>query len=129
MWRTVRLTGRGYRLQRAAGLKTVEGSIPQVTQRQIQAVLDSNKYKYSVGHASYVLQCPFCGEQRKGSGRTMFLNKTTGGVVCKPCDVKGAVSFTGEARVSLSLLFALDRDVAGFLELGGSGQRSPLWKT
>lgn len=105
----------------------MEGGIPQVTQRQIQAVLDSNKYKYSVGHASYVLQCPFCGEQRKGSGRTMFLNKTTGGVVCKPCDVKGAVFFTREARVSS--LLALHRDVAGFFELGGSGQRTPLWKS
>lgn len=79
-------------LQRArkAGLRTLEGgSVPHVTQKQIRAVLDSNKYKYSVGHASFVLQCPFCQEQRSSSRRTMFLNKTTGGVVCKPCDVKG----------------------------------------
>lgn len=87
-------TGGGCTRQRVAGLKTLalEGGIPHVTQKQIRAVLDSNKYKYSVGHASFVLQCPFCGEQRSGSGRTMFLNKTTGGVVCKPCDVKGEVT-------------------------------------
>lgn len=98
MWRAAHVTllnGGRCRLQRAAGLKTLEGSIPQVTQKQIRAVLDSNKYKYSVGHASFVLQCPFCGEQKKGSGRTMFLNKTTGGVVCKPCDVKGEILSTG----------------------------------
>lgn len=88
----------------------MEGGIPHVTQKQIQAVLDSNKYKYSLGHASYVLQCPFCGEQRKGSGRTMFLNKTTGGVVCKPCDVKGAV-FLHKGGWSTNVL-ALHRDVA-----------------
>ena len=64
--------------------------MPHVTQKQIRAVLDSNKYKYSVGHASFVLQCPFCDEERSSSGRrTMFVNKTTGGVVCKPCDVRG----------------------------------------
>ena len=78
--------------QRVARLRTLEGSnVPHVTQKQIRAVLDSNKYKYRVGHASFVLQCPFCGEQRKGSSHTMFLNKTTGGVVCKPCDVRGKV--------------------------------------
>lgn len=72
-------------------LRTLEGgSVPHVTQKQIRAVLDSNRYKYSVGHASFVLQCPFCDEQRSGGGRrTMFVNKTTGGVVCKPCDVRG----------------------------------------
>ena len=75
---------------RAAHLRTLEGGgVPHVTQKQIRAVLDSNKYRYSVGHASFVLQCPFCGELKSGSRRTMFLNKTTGGVVCKPCDVKG----------------------------------------
>ena len=87
------LTGGGCSVQRAATLRTLssagEGGIPHVTQKQIKAVLDSNKCKYNVGHASFVLQCPFCGEQRSGGGRTMFLNKTTGGVVCKPCDVKG----------------------------------------
>lgn len=83
-------------LQRVAALKTLssagtgglEGSMPRVTEKQIRSVLDSNKYKYNVGHASFVLQCPFC-KLKSGSGRTMFLNKTTGGVVCKPCDVKG----------------------------------------
>lgn len=84
---------------RIARLRTLEGtSIPHVTQKQIRGVLDSNKFRYSVGHASFVLQCPFCGggsggEKRTSSGssgrRTMFVNKTTGGVVCKPCDVKG----------------------------------------
>ena len=50
-----------------------------MTQKQIKAVLDSNKFKYNVGHASFVLQCPFCGERRSESGRrTMFVNKTTG---------------------------------------------------
>ena len=80
---------------RAARLRTLEGGgLPHVTQKQIRAVLDSNKYRYSVGHASFVLQCPFCGsgggsEKRVSGRRTMFVNKTTGGVVCKPCDVKG----------------------------------------
>ena len=62
--------------------------MPHVTQKQIRVVLDSNKYKYSIGHSSFVLQCPFC-EKKSGGRRTMFVNKTTGGVVCKPCDVKG----------------------------------------
>ena len=88
---------------RVARLRTLEGSnVPHVTQKQIRAVLDSNKYKYRVGHASFVLQCPFCGEQRKGSGHTMFLNKTTGGVVCKPCDVRGEVERPRKIWTSIS---------------------------
>ena len=89
-------------VSRAAQLRTLEGgSVPHVTQKQIRSVLDSNRFKFSVGHASFVLQCPFCGEPRSGGGgrRTMFVNKTTGGVVCKPCDVKGEE----DAAVSLQL--------------------------
>lgn len=89
------LSGRGCTALRAASLRTLgsgEAAIPHVTQKQIRAVLDSNKYTYNVGHASFVLQCPFCGSQRSSGGRSMFVNKTTGGVVCKPCDVKGEVT-------------------------------------
>ena len=71
---------------------TTEGAVAHVTQKQIVAVLDSNKYSYNVGHASFVLQCPFCGGSQRSGGRSMFLNKTTGGVVCKPCDVRGGLT-------------------------------------
>ncbi|CAI8047719.1 Twinkle protein, mitochondrial [Geodia barretti] len=92
MWRPLTDTCRTIVLVPRRALRTLEGgSVPHVTQKQIRAVLDSNKYKYSVGHASFVLQCPFCDGQRSSGGRrTMFVNKTTGGVVCKPCDVRGA---------------------------------------
>ena len=134
MWRPVVesaafLRGEGHRVPqrlRAAGLRTLEGdSVPHVTQKQIRAVLDSNKYKYSVGHASFVLQCPFCGEQRKGSGRTMFLNKTTGGVVCKPCDVRGKVTCPPlDMELSLALICRL---VVGLSELGVPVKATPPW--
>ena len=42
---------------------------------------DGAKLTYSSGHASFVLHCPFCEKGAK-TERSMFVNKTTGGVVC-----------------------------------------------
>ena len=100
--RALRAVGRCVKLGAPASLKTLGvagpsasttgGTVAHVTQKQILAVLDSNKYSYNVGHASFVLQCPFCGGSQRSGGRSMFLNKTTGGVVCKPCDVRGGLT-------------------------------------
>ncbi len=75
-------------------LKTLEagnnGAV-SITQKDIRAVLDSNKCQYSVGHASFVLTCPLCDKPRAtANGKSVFLNKTTGSVVCKPCRVSGS---------------------------------------
>lgn len=56
-----------------------------------EELLEVNKCNYSIGHASYVVQCPLCdggGEEK----RDIYVNKTTGNVVCKPCRVKGDVA-------------------------------------
>lgn len=65
-------------------------SVPGVSQKEIKQVLDGNKYHYDIGHASYVLQCPFCDRENSQSReKSMFVNRTTGSVVCRPCGVRG----------------------------------------
>ena len=76
---------RGVPLRSLRTLEANTGSVPHVTEREIRSQLDCGKCSYTVGHASFVLQCPFCER-----GDKMFLNKTTGSVVCKPCGVRGS---------------------------------------
>ena len=65
-------------------------SVPGISQKEIKQVLDGNKYHYAIGHASYVLQCPFCDrEKSQSTEKSMFVNRTTGSVVCRPCGVRG----------------------------------------
>ncbi len=75
-------------------LKTLEASttgLAKVTQKNIRALLDSNNCQYTVGHASFVLHCPLCDKPRAAAnGKSVFLNKTTGSMVCKPCGVSGS---------------------------------------
>ena len=51
----------------------------------IRETLETIGCTYSEGHATYVLSCPFCA----GKKGQFFVNKATGGVVCRPCMVKG----------------------------------------
>ena len=76
------------------GLRTLEApssEITHVTQGDIRGVLSANKCQYVVGHASFLIRCPFCEKGQKNSEKTLFVNKTTGSVVCKPCGVRGNV--------------------------------------
>ena len=80
---------------KARGLHTLEATsreIGQVTQRDIRSVIAANRYQYVVGHASFLMQCPFCEKGQKSAEKTFFVNKTTGSVVCKPCAVRGETS-------------------------------------
>lgn len=75
-------------------MKTLEAGgngVDKVTQRDIRALLDSNHCQYTVGHASFVLHCPLCEKPRAAAnGKSVFLNRTTGSMVCKPCGVSGS---------------------------------------
>lgn len=76
------------------GLRTLDApssEITHVTQGDIRGVLSANKCQYVVGHASFLIRCPFCEKGQKNSEKTLFVNKTTGSVVCKPCGVRGNV--------------------------------------
>ena len=70
-------------------LESTSREIGQVTQRDIRSVIAANRYQYVVGHASFLMQCPFCEKGQKSAEKTFFVNKTTGSVVCKPCAVRG----------------------------------------
>ena len=90
---------------RTRGLRTLETSsreIVQVTQRDIRSVLAANRYQYVVGHASFLMRCPFCEKGQKSAEKTFFVNKTTGSVVCKPCAVRGKTAVCGCGRQCFS---------------------------
>ena len=57
--------------------------LPPSTVRQF---LKANKLSYSEGHAALTLSCPLCERE---TSQTVFINKTTGGLVCPPCKVHG----------------------------------------
>ncbi len=58
---------------------------------RIKESLNISKLSYEDGHSSYlVTPCPFC-PRTENSSTTLFINKTTGGSVCKPCNLKGEV--------------------------------------
>ena len=55
----------------------------------IKELLAESKLTYTNGHSSYILTpCPFCRLNQKEQ-TSLFINKTTGGSVCKPCNLKG----------------------------------------
>ena len=52
-----------------------------------EAVLEANKLPHKEGHhAALPLTCPLCERE---TSQTVFINKTTGGLVCPPCKVHG----------------------------------------
>ena len=52
----------------------------------VKQFLKANKLSYSEGHAALTLSCPLCERE---TSQTVFINKTTGGLVCPPCKVHG----------------------------------------
>ena len=49
--------------------------------------LEANKFPHKEGHhAALPLTCPLCERE---TSQTVFINKTTGGLVCPPCKVHG----------------------------------------
>ncbi|KAL5479694.1 hypothetical protein EMCRGX_G023254 [Ephydatia muelleri] len=81
-------------VRRIQALRTPEptnanGSVFSV--KAVEELLEANKCNYSVGHASYVVQCPLCDGGGDGK-KDIYVNKTTGNVVCKPCRVKASWS-------------------------------------
>ena len=48
--------------------------------------LEAKKLSHKEGHAALPLTCPLCERE---SSQTVFINKTTGGLVCPPCKVHG----------------------------------------
>ncbi len=44
-------------------------------------------------HAALTLTCPLC--ERIETSQTVFVNKTTGGLVCPPCKVHGELVHLG----------------------------------
>ena len=77
-------------LQHVRAVDVRSTSVPGVSQKEIKQVLEGNKYYYAIGHASFLLQCPFCDREKSQSlEKSMFVNRTTGSVVCRPCGVRG----------------------------------------
>ena len=52
----------------------------------VKRFLQANKLPHKEGHAALTLTCPLCERE---SSQTVFINKTTGGLVCPPCKVHG----------------------------------------
>ena len=52
----------------------------------VKRFLQANKLQHKEGHAALPLTCPLCERE---SSQTVFINKTTGGLVCPPCKVHG----------------------------------------
>ena len=52
----------------------------------VKRFLEANKLSYKEGHAALTLNCPLCERE---TSQTVFINKTTGGLVCPPCKVHG----------------------------------------
>ena len=52
----------------------------------VKRFLEANKLPYKEGHAALTLNCPLC---ERDTSQTVFINKTTGGLVCPPCKVHG----------------------------------------
>lgn len=92
-------------VRRIQALRTPEptnanGSVFSV--KAVEELLEANKCNYSVGHASYVVQCPLCDGGGDGK-KDIYVNKTTGNVVCKPCRVKGEVACLQPLLINLAL--------------------------
>ena len=52
----------------------------------VKRFLEANKLPHKEGHAALTLTCPLCERE---TCQTVFINKTTGGLVCPPCKVHG----------------------------------------
>ena len=52
----------------------------------VKRFLEANKLPHKEGHAALTLTCPLCERE---TSQTVFINKTTGGLVCPPCKVHG----------------------------------------
>ena len=52
----------------------------------VKRFLEANKLPHKEGHAALPLTCPLCERE---TSQTVFINKTTGGLVCPPCKVHG----------------------------------------
>ena len=52
----------------------------------VKRFLEANKLPHKEGHAALTQTCPLC---KRESSQTVFINKTTGGLVCPPCKVHG----------------------------------------
>ena len=52
----------------------------------VKRFLEANKLPHKEGHAALTLPCPLCERE---TSQSVFINKTTGGLVCPPCKVHG----------------------------------------
>ena len=52
----------------------------------VKLFLEANKLPHKEGHAALTLTCPLCERE---TSQTVFINKTTGGLVCPSCKVHG----------------------------------------
>ena len=52
----------------------------------VKRFLEANKLQHKEGHAALTLACLMC---KRETSQTVFINKTTGGLVCPPCKVHG----------------------------------------
>ena len=57
-------------------------TLPSTMKRFFQV----NKLPHRGGHVALTLNCPLCERE---TSQTVFINKTTGGLVCPPCKVHG----------------------------------------
>ena len=82
---------------------------PSTVKRFLQ--LEANKLPHKEGHAALPLTCPLCERE---TSQTVFINKTTGGLVCPSCKVDGelvrcSAVLTGLYREVAALQRYLDR--------------------
>ena len=52
----------------------------------VKRFLEANKLPHKEGNAAVTLPCPLCERE---TSQSVFINKTTGGLVCPPCKVRG----------------------------------------
>ena len=59
----------------------------------VKRFLETNRLPHKEGHhATLTLTCPLCERE---TSQTVFINKTTGGLVCPPCKVHGELGRLG----------------------------------
>ena len=58
----------------------------------VKRLLEANKLPHKEGHAALPLTCPLCERE---TSQTVFINKTTRGLVCPPCKVHGELGRLG----------------------------------
>ena len=65
---------------------------PVLSPSTVKRFLEANKLPHKEGHAALTLTCPLCERE---TSQTVFINKTTGGLVCPPCKVHGELGRLG----------------------------------